>query len=88
MLPNYNKILTKRILNYTRIKPRPRPPQKKNPQILRTPIFQQQNRKKVRKLCEQIRYVLTGILRFTSSISKLLEACVTGTHHHSLRRSG
>jgi len=42
MLQNYNKILKKmyRILNYTKINPRSRPPQKKNPHILRTPIFQ------------------------------------------------
>jgi hypothetical protein len=33
---------TYRILNYTRIKPRSRPPQK-NPHILRTPIFQRPN---------------------------------------------
>jgi len=31
---------TYRILNYTRIKPRSRTPQKKNPHILSTPIFQ------------------------------------------------
>ena len=34
-----------RILNYTRIKPRSRPPQK-NPHTLCTPIFSGQNRKK------------------------------------------
>ena len=36
-----------RILNYTRIKPRSRPPpKKKNPHILRTRFFSGQNRKK------------------------------------------
>ena len=61
MLQNYNKILTKkyRILNYTRIKPRSRPPHKKNPHILRGPNFLSDKiEKKVRKLREQIRYSL------------------------------
>jgi len=48
MLQNYNKILTKRtvILNYTRIKPRSRLPQKKIRIFYAPRFFSGQNRKK------------------------------------------
>jgi hypothetical protein len=46
-----------RILNYTRIKPRLRPPQKKQSAYFMHPEFSAAKiEKKVRKLCEQIRY--------------------------------
>ena len=47
MLQNYNKILTKRtVINYTRIKPRSRPPQKKIRIFYAPRFFSGQNRKK------------------------------------------
>jgi hypothetical protein len=47
-----------RILNYTRIKPRSRPPQKKKSAYFRHPDFSAAKiEKKVRKLREQIRYL-------------------------------
>ena len=59
MLQNYNKILKKmyRILNYTKINPRSRPPQKKIRIFYAPRFFSGENRKKVRKLREQIRYM-------------------------------
>ena len=68
-----------RILIYTRIKPRSRPPQKKNPHILRTPDFSAAKigKNKGPKLREQIGYILSLICQTTRrNLHRLVECCL------------
>ena len=68
MLQNYNKILTKRtVFNYTRIKPRSRPPHKKKSAYSTHPDFSAAKiEKKVRKLQEQMRYIKIQFMSHTN----------------------